>query len=232
MPRYKKIYESHAHEYDALVSREDHSGNIMRALQTILPLVESTVAEFGAGTGRLSFLLAPLVKTVSAFDAYTPMLEVARARQQKLGFKNVSFATSENKSIPLPNDTFDLSIAGWSLGHATSWFPDSWQTEISLCVKEMQRVVRLGGSVVILETLGTGKAEPEPPNKNLAAYYSLLENEFGFTKTSIRTDYKFDSLKEAEDLTTQFFGKSFQFREGGDGFFLPECTGIWYSRKN
>jgi hypothetical protein len=93
----------------------------------------------------------------------------------------------------------------------------------------MKRVLRPGGTVIILETLGTGCESPHPPSDALAAYYALLEEEHGFSATWIRTDYRFASLSEAEDLTRFFFGDGLADRVAREGLVtLPECTGIWW----
>ena len=94
----------------------------------------------------------------------------------------------------------------------------------------MKRVLRPGGTVIIVETLGTGSEEPHPPTEALAAYYALLEREHGFSRIWIRTDYRFASLPEAEDLTRFFFDDDLADRVATEELVvLPECTGIWYT---
>jgi len=53
----------------------------------------------------------------------------------------------------------------------------------------MVRVVKPGGSIIIIETLGTGFTEPAPP-EILKPYYEYLASRW-FTLVSIRTDYLF-----------------------------------------
>jgi hypothetical protein len=91
--------------------------------------------------------------------------------------------------------------------------------------------LRPGGTIIIMETLGTGYEMPTPPDE-LVAYYAYLEGEAGFSSTWIRTDYLFESLAEAQALTSFFFGEEMVekvVREAGqDHVVLPECTGIWW----
>jgi hypothetical protein len=91
----------------------------------------------------------------------------------------------------------------------------------------MRRVLRPGGTIVVLETLGTGHETPQRLD-SLDAYFCYLE-EGGFSSTWIRTDYQFVSLDEAEELTRFFFGEDLaaQVTERGQ-LTLPECTGIWW----
>jgi ubiquinone/menaquinone biosynthesis C-methylase UbiE len=93
---------------------------------------------------------------------------------------------------------------------------------------EMQRVVRPGGTVVLLESLGTGKEQPDPPSE-LLPYFAYLEA-YGFQRDWIRTDYRFKDKAEAESSARFFFGDEMvaKIRENEQGVILPECTGIWW----
>jgi hypothetical protein len=87
--------------------------------------------------------------------------------------------------------------------------------------------------MIILETLGTGRESPEPPNEGLARYYNRLENEQGFSHSWIRTDYKFESVDEADKLTRFFFGDELADHILTEKItVLPECTGIWWKSSN
>ncbi len=229
MPTFEEIYAQHADLYDALVKREDYQGNILPALQAIRPLAGLDVIEFGAGTGRLTCLLAPIVKTIHAFDASEHMLDVAVARLRELGRDNWWADVADNRALPVADASADLSIQGWSFGHFCGWFPERWQYEIGRAVNEMLRVLRPEGVAVILETLGTGCETPQPPTDELAAYYAWLEDDLGFSSTWIRTDYRFESLEEAETLTRFFFGDELaEAVVQNNWVILPECTGVWW----
>jgi ubiquinone/menaquinone biosynthesis C-methylase UbiE len=130
------------------------------------------------------------------------------------------------------SESADFAIEGWSFAHATGWYPERWQAEISKAIEEMFRVLKPGGTAVIIETMGTGSEAPAPPNERLAAYYYWLENDLGFLYTWIRTDYKFDSVTQADELTRFFFGDELADRIVREGLIiLPECTGIWWKHK-
>jgi hypothetical protein len=64
MPDYQEIYRTQAETYDLLVSREDHQGNLLRALNQVRPMDGLDVVELGAGTGRLTCMVAPVVRTL------------------------------------------------------------------------------------------------------------------------------------------------------------------------
>jgi ubiquinone/menaquinone biosynthesis C-methylase UbiE len=232
VPDFKHIYLNRAEQYEQLVSREDFQGAIPRALRQICSFDGLDIVELGAGTGRLTCLLAPMVKSIIACDISRPMLNVAAAKLRRLARASYQIVVADNRRLPLRDGIADVSIAGWSLGHATGWYPTTWRDEIECALTQLQRVVRLGGVMIILETLGTGYESPHPPTDALSAYYAMLEHEYGFASTWLRTDYRFDSVAEAGELTRFFFGNELADRVVRTAStILPECTGIWWRRR-
>ncbi len=231
MPDFETIYREHALEYDRLVTREDHQGNLLHALKGLCPPAGASVVELGAGTGRITRLLAPHVRFIAAFDRSKAMLDVAAGRLKETSLRNWRLAVGDNRSLPVADGVADVAIAGWSFGHSTGWHPDTWPREIDRAVEQMRRVLRPGGAAIILETLGTGRESPQPPTPALAEYYRLLEDRHGFASRWIRTDYRFESLAEADRLTRFFFGDELADRVRRDKLVvLPECTGLWWLR--
>jgi hypothetical protein len=91
--------------------------------------------------------------------------------------------------------------------------------------------VKPGGTLIVIETLGTGFTEPAAPAPELADYYAWLESQRGFGRHALRTDYGFDSVSEAARVLGFFFGEQMAalVAEGGSPR-VPECTGIWSKR--
>lgn len=229
MPNYREIYSSRAVEYEQLIAREDYESNILPALLQIRPLRGLDVVELGAGTGRLARLLAPISHRVLLLDASAHMLGIARQKLRGLGLRNWKVAVSDNRSLAIKNEVADIVIAGWSLGHFTGWYPSSWRWEIGRALTEMRRVLRPDGTLIILETQGTGQERPAPPTSDLSAYYDWLERYHGFSSTWIRTDYRFRSISEANNLLSFFFGDEMARRViRPHTLTVPECTGIWW----
>lgn len=223
----KEIYDEHADQYQELVSREDYAHNLAPALSQIRPLAGLDVVELGAGTGRLTCLIAPQVKSIQAFDASASMLQVAKAKLERSGLHHWRVAVADHRQLPISDASADLILAGWTIAQLVAWNLATWQTQVAPVLAEAQRALRPGGTIVIIETLGTGYATPYRPDK-LAPYYSWLE-ERGFASTWIRTDFQFESLAEAKALLDFFFGEAMaEEMVNKHGIIVPECTGLWW----
>lgn len=223
---FKAIYRGQADDYDLLVSREDFQGNLLPALEAITPLAGVDVVEFGAGTGRLTRLIVPLARMVYAFDMAEAMLAKARLRFDSLPYPNWRLQVGDNGNMPMGDGVVDVALAGWTFGHTVDWYPQTWRAMIDGYIAEMQRVLKPGGMAIIIETMGTGSDKPQPPTPGLAAYYGHLEQQHGFHYRWIRTDYRFESVAEAERLLRFFFGDDLAVRRE-NSVTVPECTGIW-----
>ena len=226
----REIYENHVEEYDDLVRAEDADGNLLPALRSIADLDGASVVEVGAGTGRLTALMLDAGAHVHATEVAAPMLELAR---DKLGGNpRLRLSVADARSLPAPDAEADLGIAGWVFGHLRHWLPEDWRTQIGDALDEMARTVRPGGHLVVIETLGTGRTEPQPPNADLAEYFRWMQSERGFVRHVIRTDYAFASVDDAARVLGFFFGPAkAELVRANDWSRVPECTGIWSRRR-
>ncbi len=228
-PHFDLIYSRHAGEYHELVCFEDWQGNLPRALDAATSLTGATVVELGAGTGRLTALVASRCARVLAFDASQHMIDQAQSNARARGLRNVSFGLADNRAVPLPDGTADVVIEGWSFGHTVSLAEAGWRGVAEELLSESTRLLKQRGMLVIIETLGTGRRMPDAPGSVLPVFYGFLERQLGFAARWVRTDYRFPSLGEARRLVELFFGRMFDYDLGEKGeVIVPECTGIWY----
>ncbi len=228
---FRQIYRHQADMYERLVAREDQHGNLFEALIDIVPLHGLDVVEFGAGTGRLTRLLSLMARRVSAFDIEPAMLAEASLMLPTTGMSNWSLAIGDNARMPAASNSADLVIEGWSFAHIMEWHPQQWRERADAMLAEMRRILKPGGMALLIETLGTGRRQPQAPTPELATLYHYWESSCGFNMRWIRTDFQFASRSEADELTRFFFGDAL-----ADEFLaprsviLPECTGIWWRR--
>lgn len=230
MPDHDEVYTSKAEKYELLISREDYLNKIPETLTNICTFKGADIIDLGAGTGRLTCLFAPIAQSMTAFDLSEHMLEVTTGKLRNVGLGNWKAVVADHRSLPVEDNCTDVAMAGWSICYIASSSIHGWQNNIREVVLEMKRVVRPGGCLIILETLGTGNETPQPPDF-LQGYYEILTSVFNFSHTSIQTDYKFESVEEAEELTRFFFGDELADRVARQKLtIVPECTGIWWLR--
>jgi len=227
MPTQEEIYKTEGDKYEALIAREDYQGNILRSLCEITSLENLVVYDLGAGTGRLARLLAPLVKHIRAFDISEEMLRVCRGMFIASGLTNWQVDVADHRQLPVEDSSADLVVSGWSVAYLAVWNPETWQAELEKWMVEMRRILKSNGQIILFDSLGTGNESPIRL-EHLKDYYPWLD-EAGFQYKWIRTDYKFESLDEAEYLSRFFFGDELGDRVRKNKWqVLPECTGVWW----
>lgn len=223
----RKIYQSEGDRYEALVSREDYQGNIGKAIDEIVSVDGLDVFDLGAGTGRLTLLLAPRAKSIRAFDASAEMLRVCRDRLLASGLSNWQVDVADHRQLPVEEHSADLVVSGWSVSYLAVWNQENGSAELDTWLREMKRVLRPGGTIITLESLGTGNEEPIRLEHVESTYRWLDDHDF--QNKWIRTDYQFESVEEAADLAGFFFGEEMTARIlERQSRILPECTGLWW----
>lgn len=227
--RQRQIYQTDGDRYEALIAREDYLGNIPRAIDEILRVDDLETLDLGAGTGRLTLLLAPRVKSIHAFDVSAEMLRVCRERLVASGLSNWKVDVADHRQLPVQDHSADLVVSGWSVSYLAVWNQENGAAELDKWLTEMKRVLRKDGTIILFESLGTGNEEPIRLGHVESTYQWLDVN--GFESKWIRTDYQFESLEEAVELSRFFFGDELGDNvERNRWVTLPECTGVWWRR--
>ncbi len=225
-----RIYQSQPRAYERLIAAEDCDAHLRRALGEILRPEGATWIDVGAGTGRLARWLGAASSHVHLVDRAAAMLELARDRLHVLGHDRFTIHVADARELPLADRSVDAAAAGWVFGHFRHWMPDLWRDDVDRAIREMRRVVRPGGPIVVIETLGTNHEAPRA-HAALDEYFGHLELAHGFTRSWVRTDYLFGDADEAASACEPFFGAEMAaaIRQRGTGR-VPECTAIFVCR--
>jgi len=223
----ERVYEERAEEYDALIAAEDVDGEILRAIERHVAIDHKRIADIGAGTGRLSRLIGKRAAHIDLVDRAKPMLDVAAKRVAALGLRSHAIHVADARALPLTDQSVDAAMAGWVFGHFRHWMPEGWKLEVDTALSEMKRVVKKGGAILLIESLGTGYETPRDANP-LDEYFAHLETAHGFTRAWFRTDYAFDSVEHAVHICEGFFGASLVEKIRANGWSrVPECTALF-----
>lgn len=228
MDHYEAIYRGQAAAYQRMIAAEDVDGNLLAAIRRVCDLRGKILLDLGTGTGRIPLLLTGTAAQVIGVDLHRAMLEESTTMRNYYS-GGWSLVQSDMRQVPVASAVFDLVTAGWAIGHMRHWFAQEWKSEIGQVLEEMHRVACHGGTLIILETLGTGTTTPAPPTKELAQYYQWLEDYWQFFRVDIQTDYQFPSVAEAVEATEFFFGPQLSDAIRRNHWTrLPEWTRMWW----
>ena len=111
-----------------------------RVVALARPRPDALALDVATGTGHTAFALAPHIRRVIATDITPEMLSEGRKLNAELGMKNVQFHEADAHDLPFDNDTFDIVTCRRAAHHFT---------DIERVLREMRRVLKRGGRLVI-----------------------------------------------------------------------------------
>jgi SAM-dependent methyltransferase len=115
--------------------------------------------DVGAGAGHATLAIAPHVAHVTAIDPTPEMLAVAERLAAERGIANVSFGRATADALPFPDASLDAAVSRFSIHH----WPDP-----PAAVREIARVVRPGGRIVLVDLVA-------PEDAHLDSYLTTVE---------------------------------------------------------
>ncbi|MFM2095076.1 MAG: UbiE/COQ5 methyltransferase [Planctomycetota bacterium] len=117
-----------------------------RATRLAPPKGDAPVLDMCTGTGDLAFAYDRAAQgriPVTGADFCPQMLEVAREKQRRLGIgERMQFVEADAQDLPFPTDTFQIVSVAFGLRNVA---------DTDRGIREMARVCKPGGKVVILE---------------------------------------------------------------------------------
>jgi demethylmenaquinone methyltransferase/2-methoxy-6-polyprenyl-1,4-benzoquinol methylase len=105
----------------------------------------ASVLDCATGTGDLALALRRAVGpsgSVVGMDFCAEMLEPAREKARRAGLSDIRFEVADALALPYPPSTFDVATIAFGIRNVD---------DPVRCLREMARVVRPGGRVVVLE---------------------------------------------------------------------------------
>ena len=108
------------------------------------------VLDVATGGGHTALAFAGIARRVVAYDLTEPMLAAARAHVQNRGAANVDFVAGDAGALPFRDESFDVVTCRTAAHH----FAD-----VAAAVRQIQRVLRPGGSLLLQDILGHDDAD-------------------------------------------------------------------------
>src|SRR5690606_343957 len=139
LPHESKIYSEFARYYDKIFERVFYP-RIERVIRELGIERGAEVLEVGVGTG-LALPAYPRHCHVTGIDLAPDMLERARRKINREGWTHIDLAVGDAQNLEFADDSFDYVTSF----HVVSVVPDAQRM-----MREMVRVCRPGGTIVII----------------------------------------------------------------------------------
>ncbi len=180
----------------------------IRHLQALGLSADSTVIDFGAGTGVFAQAIAPLVKQVIAVDASPAMATYLRESMAQAALPNVSIVNAGFLSYQHVGEPVDFIYTRNTLHH----LPDFWKT---LALTRMHDLLAPGGILRIHDLIYD--FPPAETNERLNAWFASAVDDpaVGWTAAEL-----------AEHVRTEFSTFRWLFEEMIEraGYTILECA--------
>jgi len=135
----KRIFGERAARYTTSAAHTDPHV-LARVVELAAPQRDWLVLDVATGTAHTAFALAGHVRAVIGIDLTPQMLAESRRLGAARGISNVAFGLADVHDLPFPLETFDLITCRRAAHHFS---------RIGQALREMHRVLRIGGRLVI-----------------------------------------------------------------------------------
>ena len=157
----------------------DQKGRIhwdISEIASITSLEGKIVADVGAGSGRIAFLVSPYARSVFAIEPVTALRSFMKDKAREGKVRNMYVMDGTLDALPLPSDSLDVLITSNAIG---------WNLQEEL--KEIERVVQTGGHAIHL--IHSDPQRDNPLHESLTSepwHYDFIQDT---TEASIKTRY-------------------------------------------
>lgn len=146
---HETVYQQFDEQANSYLTSSVHAqGEDLAALKnTVGKNPEAIVLDLGSGAGHASFSVAPLVKSVTAYDLSDSMLEVVATTAKERGFNNIEIQKGMVEVLPFPDQSFDIVISRYSAHH--------WH-DVERALREVKRVLKPQGRIIFIDVVSPG----------------------------------------------------------------------------
>jgi len=145
-----EMKERKARNFNDAASTWDEEPRRVRLASEVAEAVKREVAlngdmdvlDYGCGTGLVSLILQPLVRSITGADTSDGMLEILRAKVAAQHLTNVHTLLLEPERDSLPAERFDLVLSSMTLHHVE---------DLGTLLRDFYRVLRPGGLLAVAD---------------------------------------------------------------------------------
>ena len=153
----REQFSRQAANWDSYVVSGGNEDALAWSLENVELRPDMVVLDVAAGTGILARGMAPMVAQAFALDVTPEMVARGAELAAEEGLTNVTFDHGDARSLPYEDGSFSLVACRLAMHQVEN--PD-------LCLREMTRVCRSGGEVVIIDlTTSEDPATAETHNR-------------------------------------------------------------------
>lgn len=209
-PHESKIYSDFSHLYDKIFSRF-FSERIDSVISDLGIPLGAKVLEVGVGTG-LSLPAYPSHCDVTGVDLAPEMLERARQKAEENRWRHFRFMEMDALDLKFPDNSFDFVTSF----HVVTVVPDPVQM-----MREIHRVCKPGGTVVIINHFRTTKPVLGPligaldPVTRLLGWHASLRLSDAFAEVPLQIEKRFKTSPTS--LFTVVLARATKEVENGNG---------------
>ena len=178
----KRVFEIERRSMD-----RDHI--VVRHLDDILP--SGRVLDIGAGDGYTAALLTRRDLLVVPIEPAEAMIDLSRS---------LPWVQAIAQELPFKTDSFTAAYATWAYFFTSDGFEGQEGLE------EARRVVIPDGLIIMVDNAGDDEFSDIATSSHVSN--PLLWKERGFECKTLTTSFRFDSLDEARELLTFYFGEN------------------------
>jgi SAM-dependent methyltransferase len=148
-------FRRQAETFDTWAMKTDEKSGA-RFVAALGDATKGAVLDVACGPGVITAAVAPHAISVTALDATEAMISKARARCETAGIENVKFKIGDAHHLPFETGQFDGVVSRLAVHHFT---------DPGRALKEMARVLKPGGILVIADVTASGnKADADLQN--------------------------------------------------------------------
>ena len=104
-----------------------------------------TAVDLGCGAGHLSFVLANVIKHITAVDASAEMVKLVARESKQRGINNIDTVHAGVEALPFADHSIDLVCTRYSAHH--------W-TQMDKAMQEIKRIIKPDGLIMIIDIEG------------------------------------------------------------------------------